>query len=1219
MKIFKLQFKNLNSLVGEWTIDFTIPEFEEQGIFAITGPTGAGKSTILDAICLALYGKTPRLEKITSGQNDIMSRQTGECFSSLEFKTNNRHYRVLWSQSKARKKADGNLQSAQHIIEDLTSNKTLEDKLSKVTDKIIEITGMDFEHFTRAMLLAQGGFAKFLHSTPDERSPILEKITGTQIYSEISQKAHERNNQEKNNLEILSQQLSGIKLLSHDEITSIKQQISDFNNNNQNLSNNKKRLETQCSWLLELEKLKNELEQINSQQTKLEIEKQLFDSDKIMLSYALKAQEINSDIYISLQEQRKQLYILQNEVNNTQNQLPELQNKYDNATQNNINSKQKLDECKITVTNNQQILQKVRILDSQIIDKNDALKNINIKFKTQQNAIQDLQLQHIKLNTLLITQQKQHTEVNQYLQLNKKNEVLITTLSGINEQLDNLGKVFFDTTKLKARMQKEYTQLTELKNKQDKLNDDYKTCESTKQKLITQLELLNTKYTTLANGHTITSLYNHIVKLNKTYIDFKELKKYLVHNQNIEAEIANIQAEIKKQNETLEKNKLLLEQSQLRLKSIADLINSLNKEQLLQSKIINLTEERDKLIVKQPCPLCGSLDHPYTNTLPINDSITEQTQQEKNNYEQLQNEITILISSLALSESEIIRLNDKYLNFANQFQQNLQIINKLESTYFIQDNELTNNITNKLITIEQQIPEFSNILEQLQKSEELIEQHKLELQKINEEVNNQNILLATTVTQIKASEDKLQLLEIDNNNLLNKYHQIQIVLLKQLKQYEINEIHNTHEIKITLRTKLDKWQEQQQLYNNLTNQMKTITHELQQNQNTQNNLLKIITQLQSELSNENTLLLNLTSERYNLFTDKNANDEEKLWNQQLQNLENEYKNAQLYLTQFTQDLITVKDRIEQNTKNIREIQNILDEQNKKFTQKLEEYGFDNENDFISKTLTRDKIIELEHQQEELKQQTISLTTLHQQTTQKILEEQTKQLTDKNYEELQFSIHEMLENIERYNQDIGKLNAKLQANEETIKSQQNILNKYNQQLLISNRFSDLHKLIGSSDGKKFRNFAQGLTFELVVKHANLQLQKMSDRYLLIRDITQPLELNVIDNYQGGEIRTTKNLSGGESFVISLALALGLSKLSSNKVQVDSLFLDEGFGTLDEDSLQTALDALDSLQQDGKLIGVISHVGILKDRISLQIQVESLSGGVSKISGVGCNNV
>ena len=125
--------------------------------------------------------------------------------------------------------------------------------------------------------------------------------------------------------------------------------------------------------------------------------------------------------------------------------------------------------------------------------------------------------------------------------------------------------------------------------------------------------------------------------------------------------------------------------------------------------------------------------------------------------------------------------------------------------------------------------------------------------------------------------------------------------------------------------------------------------------------------------------------------------------------------------------------------------------------------------------------------------------------------------------------------------------------------------------------------------------------MMTAHANRRLREMTDRYLLIRDEEQPLELNVIDNYQAGEIRSTKNLSGGESFIVSLALALGLSQMASRNVRVDSLFLDEGFGTLDEDALETALETLAGLRQDGKLIGVISHVAALKERIGTQIQV------------------
>ena len=131
--------------------------------------------------------------------------------------------------------------------------------------------------------------------------------------------------------------------------------------------------------------------------------------------------------------------------------------------------------------------------------------------------------------------------------------------------------------------------------------------------------------------------------------------------------------------------------------------------------------------------------------------------------------------------------------------------------------------------------------------------------------------------------------------------------------------------------------------------------------------------------------------------------------------------------------------------------------------------------------------------------------------------------------------------------------------------------------------------------------------------------MSDRYELVRDLDQPLELSVVDQYQAGEVRSTKNLSGGESFIVSLALALGLSKMASQKVRVDSLFLDEGFGTLDENALETALETLSGLHEEGKLIGIISHIPALKERIGTQISILPSSTGRSEVTGPGVKKI
>ncbi len=223
MRILQVRFKNLNSLVGEWEIDLTHPAFASDGIFAITGPTGAGKTTILDAICLALYGRTPRLNKVTKSGNEIMSRQTGECFAEVTFETQRGRFRCHWSQHRARKRPDGEFQAPKHEIVDAASGKIIEAKIRDVAYRIEKVTGMDFDRFTRSMLLAQGGFAAFLQAPPDERAPILEQITGTEIYSRISIRVHERQREEQDKLKILQAETAGIVILEPEQEKEIQQ------------------------------------------------------------------------------------------------------------------------------------------------------------------------------------------------------------------------------------------------------------------------------------------------------------------------------------------------------------------------------------------------------------------------------------------------------------------------------------------------------------------------------------------------------------------------------------------------------------------------------------------------------------------------------------------------------------------------------------------------------------------------------------------------------------------------------------------------------------------------------------------------------------------------------------------------------------------------------------------------------------------------------------
>lgn len=294
----------------------------------------------------------------------------------------------------------------------------------------------------------------------------------------------------------------------------------------------------------------------------------------------------------------------------------------------------------------------------------------------------------------------------------------------------------------------------------------------------------------------------------------------------------------------------------------------------------------------------------------------------------------------------------------------------------------------------------------------------------------------------------------------------------------------------------------------------------------------------------------------------------------------------------------------------------VDQLESAFVQCLEASPFADEAGFLDARLPQAQLEALQHQAQSLDRRENELNGQLRHTRETLEALQQQALTADSVEQLEAGRQQLWQQLNDLLQQQGSLQQQLERNAQlkrTFGEQQRELEAQQRELA---RWEQLHELIGSADGKKFRNFAQGLTFELMVGQANRQLQKMSDRYLLIRDQQQPLELKVIDNYQAGETRSTRNLSGGEGFLVSLALALGLSGMASRNVRVDSLFLDEGFGTLDEEALETALTTLAELQREGKLIGVISHVSALKERINTRIEVQPLSGGRSRILGPGC---
>ncbi|SFU45106.1 AAA family ATPase [Nitrosospira multiformis] len=1078
MKILQVRFKNLNSLVGEWEIDLTHPAFTSDGIFAIAGPTGAGKTTILDAICLALYGRTPRLSKVTKSGNEIMSRQIGECFAEVTFETQTGRFRCHWSQHRARKKPDGELQAPRHEIAHADSGEILESKIKGVAEQIEAATGMDFDQFTRSMLLAQGGFAAFLQALPDERAPILEQITGTEIYSKISIRVHERQREEREKLNLLQAETAGIVILEQEQEKDIQQELESKQKEESGLTRKLMDTDKAITWVKAVDGLRKEIDNLTAEASKLQADIDIFKPELDKLSRAIQAVSLEGS-YATLTAIRTQHADEQKALKTGEAALPELAFSEKEQAESLKSAEQQSTRTKAELEAALPLIRKVRSLDQTLADQKKAISKDEDSCRKDAIKIDADKQAKLKEQGKRADAEKNLKVAEDYLKENAQDEWLISGLAGVEEQLDNLFSRQKEIAQKEAYKEKAVTALEQATRK---LAACRRQCGARKQEL----------------ENTSKNLQQGKDKLSQLLGD-RQLREYRT-----------------------EKETLL-------------------REMVLLKKIAELEDHRAKLEDGKPCPLCGATEHPFAEgNVPIPDEIERKI-----------GALTELISKAEDHETTIRHFEEA----EGTARKNLMDGEKQEIT-----------AVNDKKTAEQALAELKECLEKLQ----------------------------TDITGLKqAVSAKLQplgIVEIRDSNVLS--------LLESLRE------------------RVKAWQTQIKRKTDIEKQIGDFDSQLKR--------LEAVIETQSNALNEKREYLESLKkdyaagckERKELYGDKNPDDEELRLKESISISEEAEKKASVLYADLQQKLNTAKAQIDSLKKRIGQRDPELKELEAEFTEALELADFSDEKQFLEARLTVGQRDALSAKARKLDDHQIALKARQKDRESHLATEAARKITDKSLEELEPQFKDYEESLKQLRDTIIRLKHRLNENaaaKERLEAKQTAIEA---QKMECRRWENLHELIGSADGKKYRNFAQGLTFEMMIGHANRQLQKMTDRYLLVRDDTQPLELNVVDNYQAGEIRSTKNLSGGESFIVSLSLALGLSHMASKNVRVDSLFLDEGFGTLDEEALDTALETLASLQQDGKLIGVISHVPTLKERISTQILVIPQSGGRSEISGPGC---
>lgn len=1136
MKLLKLTIINIASIESA-VIDFENGALADEACFLICGPTGSGKTTLLDAMCLALYNKTPRIAAaskesytdLTENFGDeikiddprfLMRRGTDLSRVELVFTDlNEQRLTACWQVERAKRKSSDNpirkIKDEEWSLCDERGN-VICSKVSEMKKLIPERIGLTFEQFCRTTMLAQGEFTKFLRSDEGEKSAILEKLTGTEIYSEISKRIHQTKAEKDNAVKLLQAEIGNINLLSEEEENELTANISQAETD---MSNQSKEEEY-------LQGILNKLKEYNDNET----------------------------------EYRSNLSKLESHKKNASSE------------------------------EHKQKVQLIADWDHSTEARGWWNEKISLEAKTKEQASKEnnLQADYIRLvsgksylEKNIRKKENQQKDCESFIESKRDQKALYENVTAIEQLIGQIGHATtaIQTAEEKIKILNKGRQEAEIKLETNVEN--LKNAENLRTEKQNQWEKAQEE----AKPFDLLKLSKQNTDQNNRLTSLNSLKDLFNNYQTIQTELNEIDKNIEQLN--IQYNELNEKDKELD-KNVTEALNDYEayqkayddvKKNLDNSK--QLEEIRNMYQIGDTCPLCGGIIHQLLNSEDIDSKLQPMKKILDGKRDKHNEAVTNQSQNKGLLESNIKQkkeYEDKKTKTRNNKEKQLEKISKhplySECPELSCVLEAINTCKNTLTIIasdlakgqelQKTVASCNNEKVKAEKQVETARKEKDETDKLisnyDNRINLEKNTITTNLDSIKSNKERLgtfiKLEEWENNphylSQLKKDVKIYKDTCEEMEQLkkELQPMYSQSEQIQTFCSAIEA------TYPEWKNNLSTDVKEVYQLHQQWNDLHTKVIQLAGEKKTTTQKIEELKSNLNNYYEGKDAINEERL-SSIVCHSPNHIKIIRTELTDFIAEGKSLENNKNRNETRLMEL-----------LKDLEEKGYNPD----------EKDIQTYQKETESHHNTIKITLA-------------------TYRE------EYGRNKEKYN---NNLKAK-----ESLSKKKVVLDNAREEL---NKWNILHQAFGSNDGKKFRNIAQSYVLKHLLVGANHYLRQLTDRYELE---CNPGSLTILirDKEAGGVTRPTTTISGGEGFLISLSLALGLSSLSKKALAMDTLFIDEGFGTLDHTYLSTVMDTLERLHQlGGKKIGIISHVESLKERITTQIQVIKENNTASRVEVV-----